>query len=103
MPDGFVLMPGASAGNSITLLDFTTSFAAKVTSVDTPYIHPSGAAIVREWLGEMQTAAAAGDAGDIARLADLVREKIADEAAWHEEKLRRIRVMRQSFQDSQHA
>jgi hypothetical protein len=88
MPDSFVLMPGAKAGNAITLIDFADSFAAKVNAVDAPYIHPAGAASVWHWLCEMRAEAEAGHADEVARLTRIINEKIADEVEWHAQKLR---------------
>jgi hypothetical protein len=82
------LMPGATAGNAITLIDFADSFAAKVNSVDAPYIHPSAAAGVWKWLCDMRAEAEAGHADEVARLARIINEKITDEVEWHEQKLR---------------
>jgi hypothetical protein len=83
-----------AAFDAITLVDFADTFAAKVNSVDAAYIHPAGAAAVWGYLCEMRAEAEAGRAADVARLTRRVTETIADESAWHEEKLRRVRAMR---------
>jgi len=89
-------MPSSAAGamSAISLVDFASSFSAKVNSLDMDDIHPSGAVIVREYLCEMRHAAEEGRADEVAKFARWADKKIADERAWQAEKLRCICAMR---------
>jgi hypothetical protein len=48
-------------------------------------LHPAGLTTIHLWLGEMRAAAKRGDAREVARLAWLVRERVALERGWEAE------------------
>jgi hypothetical protein len=47
-----------------------------------PYMHPSAASIVHEWLSRACDADEQGDTRDLARLLGMVRDKIVFELRW---------------------
>jgi hypothetical protein len=51
---------------------------------DSP-IHPAGKRAVWEWLCDLRDAACRGEFAEVRRFADMCREQIAQEIAWHEE------------------
>src|SRR5260370_33037782 len=68
-----------------TLLDFVRSFVDETrTCLEGSGVHPSAQAWIHSWLGDMWVAADTGNAPEVKRLTGKVREKIADEEAWHE-------------------
>jgi hypothetical protein len=75
------------------LLEYARTFADKINA-DLPDsgVHPSGAAIVHEYLMEMRDAAARGDAAEVAKLTTWINEKIAEELAWHNHCLRSAKL-----------
>ena len=53
---------------------------------DSP-VHPASKRAVWDWLWELRDAACRGDFAEVRRLADMCKEQIAQEIAWHEEDL----------------
>jgi hypothetical protein len=55
-------------------------------------IHPAGQCVCHAMISEMHQAAEAGDNGRLVYLLQELREKIAEEVAWEEDKLRGVMV-----------
>jgi hypothetical protein len=92
------IMPGPSATEAITLVDFAIAFETKTNSVDMPELPRNvSTQITYEYLSDIRDAACAGNAAEVARLMVLVVWRIARERRWmaeddaHIEGLRRGR------------
>jgi hypothetical protein len=81
-----MMMPGRHTGDAaISLVDFAHTFASRARSLDIPDIPPSAAENVWWWLSEMLDAAERERPADVARLARMVTDKVAQERQWYAE------------------
>ena len=69
---------------SASLSSMDKFYAAFAESVPND-IHPSGRAVIHEWLGDMRDAIERNDPHEYKRLAGMVTRKIAQERQWERE------------------
>jgi hypothetical protein len=67
------------------VIDEARQLEAEIEAIMTDEVHPSARQIVHEWRGELRDAACRGDRDEVRQLAEMCREKIVDEIAWHHE------------------
>jgi hypothetical protein len=67
---------------AMSLLDYVRELRGLA---DDDRIHPSGAGIIHSWLSEAMEAASHGDGAEVARLADMIVEKVGLELDWYVE------------------
>jgi hypothetical protein len=73
--------------DALAIYDWINAFHESVEP-QLEQIHPSARRICQEYFSEMHEAAHIGNMDELARLTALVQDKIADELAWEEDKLR---------------
>jgi hypothetical protein len=75
------------SANAVDMHEWINNFSDSLAE-QLEQIHPSAQRICHEYLGEMHSAADAGEMDELARLITLTQDKIADELIWEEDKLR---------------
>ena len=69
------------SASATDLVEFVRHYEA-ATMTHNPEVHPAALATIAHWFGAMRNAAHEGNAASVARLCDLVEDKLALERSW---------------------